>query len=153
MLGIGGAFLQEAKSGFLVPFVAAPIIEESLKPCGLYFLLGKWPRLLRNQLYTAFLTAIGGLSFAIVENLVYLYIYFPQHTHELVIYRFTVNLFVHSLASFIFGFGINERLLASVRGEIPFLTGSKKFFTAAILLHTLYNIGAFVSQVTGLLKI
>ncbi len=74
LLGILGAVIEEARAGFLVPFVAAPIIEEALKPCGVYFLLGKWPRLLRSQLYTAYLAALGGLSFAVIENLVYLFL-------------------------------------------------------------------------------
>jgi len=70
LLGIGGAIVQEAKSNFLLPFVAAPIIEEALKPSGLYFVLGKWPRLLRSQLYTACLAALAGLSFALQAGLV-----------------------------------------------------------------------------------
>lgn len=152
MFGILGAFIEEAQAGFLVPFVAAPIIEEALKPSGVYLLLAKWPHLLRNQLYTAYLAALGGVSFAVIENIIYLTIYFPEHTGGLVLYRFTVNLFLHSLTSFIVGFGINQRLLASVRGEVPLLAGNRKFFIAAIVLHALYNIGAAIAQASGLLR-
>lgn len=147
-----GAFIEEAQAGFLVPFVAAPIIEEALKPSGVYLILGKWPHLLRSRLYTAYLAALGGVSFAIIENIVYLTIYFPEHTAGLVLYRFTVAIFVHSLSSFILGFGINQRLLASVRGDIPLLTGNWKFFIAAIVLHAVYNIGAALAQASGLLR-
>lgn len=154
LVGIVGAIIEETKAfPLFAPFVAAPIIEEALKPAGVYLLLGRFQNLLRNQLYTAYLSALAGLSFAVVENIVYLYIYFPDHTSSLVIYRFTVNVFVHSLASFIFGFGINQKLVASIKGEIPFLTGSKKFFIAAILLHAFYNIGAFIAQISGFVKL
>ena len=133
-------------------FVAAPIVEEALKPSGVYLLLGKWPHLLRNRLYTAYLAALGGISFAIVENIIYLAVYSPEHSGAFVLYRFTAPLAVHTLASFIVGFGINQRLLASVRGEVPFLSGNWKFFVAAIALHALYNIAATVAQVSGLLQ-
>lgn len=154
LVGIVGAVIEESKAFPLIaPFIAAPIVEEALKPTGLYLILGKFQNLLRSQIYTAYLSALAGLSFAVVENIVYLYIYFPEHTRSLVIYRFTVNVFVHSLSSFIFGFGINQKLIASVRGEVPFLTGSKKFFVAAILIHAFYNIGVFIAQMAGFLKL
>ena len=127
-------------------------MEEGLKPSGVYLLLGKWPHLLRSRLYTAYLAALGGLSFGIAESIIYLTVYFPEHSAGLVLYRFTVPLAVHALASFIAGFGINQRLLASVRGEVPFLSGNWKFFIAAIALHAVYNIGATVASLSGLLK-
>lgn len=152
VFGILGALIQETRAGFLLAFVAAPIIEEALKPSGVYLLLAKWPHLLRSRLYTAFLAALGGASFAVIENIVYLTIYFPHHSQVLVIYRFTVNLFMHSLTSFILGFGINQRLVASVRGDIPLLSGNWKFFIPAMVLHALYNIGATVAQALGYLR-
>jgi RsiW-degrading membrane proteinase PrsW (M82 family) len=72
-------------------------------------------------------------------------------TTPLVPYRFTVVLGMHSLASFIVGFGINKRLLASVRGEVPLLSGNKKFFITAVVLHAIYNIAAVVAQTSGLM--
>lgn len=153
LIGILGAFIEEGKSlNPFLPFIVAPIVEEALKPAGVYFILGKYQRLLRSQLYTAFLCALAGVSFAVVENLVYLYIYIPQHSQSLVLYRFTVNVFVHSLTSFILGFGINQSLISSVKGEVPFLKGSKKFFVIAILIHAIYNTGAFIAQIAGLLN-
>lgn len=128
------------------------MVEEAFKPAGVYLLLGRWPGLLRGQLYTAYLAALGGLSFGVVESIVYLTAYFPEPAQALVLYRFTVPLFLHSLASFIVGFGINQRLLASVRGEVPFLAGNWKFFIVGITLHSLYNIAATVAHLSGLLR-
>jgi hypothetical protein len=51
LLGIPAAVFEEvqASGGFLV----AGVIEEALKPAGIWILLVVWPYLLRGRLYTA----------------------------------------------------------------------------------------------------
>ena len=93
-----------------------------------------------SRIYTASLATLGGLSFAIVENILYLQFYFPEHTQALVTFRYSANLTMHVLLSFILGFGINQKLLVSVRGEIPLLKGNKKFFFIPMIMHSLFNI-------------
>src|SRR6266540_5970070 len=43
--GVIGAFLQELRAGggIFLAFTGAPIIEEALKPAGVYLLLLRWP--------------------------------------------------------------------------------------------------------------
>lgn len=147
VFGIFGAFIQELRAGLFVAFVGAPIIEESLKPAGVYLLLARWPHLLRGQLFTAFLSALGGVAFSIIENLVYIYIYFPEKRDTLLVLRFALATPVHTMASFIFGFGINQRLLASAKGQVPFMSGSKRFFFSAMALHAAYNIAATIAGI------
>src|SRR5262245_4447924 len=67
VLGVIGAVFQEIvnSGGIFGVVVAAPLIEEAMKPAGVYLLLIKWPQALRSQLHTAVLTALGGLSFAV----------------------------------------------------------------------------------------
>ncbi|MBI4289291.1 MAG: PrsW family intramembrane metalloprotease [Chloroflexi bacterium] len=146
VLGIIGAIFQEGRQGipsaFLGPFFAGPVIEEAVKPIGVYILLARAPQLLRSRPYTAFLSALGGLSFAVIENLAYLNFYFPDHTEALVVARFAMALPMHVLASFIAGFGVNQRLADSVWGKVPFLSGNWKFFISAMALHSGYNISA-----------
>jgi len=147
VLGILGALIQELSQGsLLVAFVAAPMIEEVMKPSGVYLLLVRWPKVLTSRLYTALLAAVGGLSFAVVENIIYLQFYFPEHTQALVVFRYSACLAVHVVCSFILGFGINQKLLASIRGEIPLLKGNKKFFFIPMILHSLFNIVAVLMQ-------
>lgn len=142
-LGVPGAIIQEWSQGsLLVAFVAAPMIEEVMKPCGVYLLLARWPEALTGRLYTALLAAVGGLSFALIENIIYLQFYFPEHTQTLVVFRYSACLTMHMVCSFILGFGINQKLLASVRGEIPLLQGNKKFFFIPMIIHSLFNIMA-----------
>ena len=141
VLGVLGAVIQEWSYGsLLVAFVAAPMIEEVMKPSGVYLLLVRWPQVLTSRIYTALLAAVGGLSFAIIENIVYLQFYFPEHTQTLVVFRYSACLTTHVVCSFILGFGINQKLLASVRGEIPLLKGNKKFFFIPMIIHSLFNI-------------
>lgn len=143
VFGILGAFYNELVHGsILVAFVGAPIFEEALKPIGVYFLLAKWPGVLRSRLFTAFLASLGGLSFAIVENFVYFTIYITEPSPQLILWRYTVCIGVHVICSFIFGLGINQKLLASIRGETRLLSYGKRFFFTAIVLHSLYNISA-----------
>ncbi len=148
LFGILGAFFTEFFRGdFLVAFVGAPIIEEVLKPSGLYLLLAKWPRALRSQFYTAMLAAFGGIAFAVIENIVYLTVYIENPTSEIILWRWTVNVAVHAVCSFIFGFGINWKLAASVRGQRKLLSSGKRFFFPAMALHSAYNITVTVLSV------
>ena len=143
ILGILGAIIQELSYGsFLIAFVGAPMIEEVMKPTGVYLLLALRSEVLTSRIYTALLAALGGLSFAVVENIIYLHFYFPEHTQTLVVFRYSACLSLHVVCSFIVGFGINQKLLDSVRGEIPFLKGNKKFFIIPMVVHSLFNIMA-----------
>ncbi len=142
-----GAFFTEAThSSLLGAYFAAPIIEETLKPSGLYLILAKWPRVLRGKIYTALLAALAGIAFALIENLVYLNIYIREPTPQVILFRYTACVGIHAVCSFIFGLGINRKLLASVRGETNFLSYGKRFFFTAMALHSLFNITMTVLQ-------
>jgi len=145
LFGILGAIYAEAlHQSPLAAFVVAPIVEEAVKPAGVYLLLFKWPRVLRSRLYTAFLAGLGGIAFALIENLMYLYLYFPDHSPRLALWRYTACVALHGGASFTAGLGINEKLAAAVRGRIRFLAFDKRYFIAAMILHSLYNVLAAV---------
>jgi RsiW-degrading membrane proteinase PrsW (M82 family) len=152
VMGIFGALVTEIRTGgIFIFFVGAPIIEEAMKPLGIYILLAKWPYVLRGRLYTAFLTALSGLSFGIIEALVYVYIYVPDAPDWFVTYRFTAPIMLHVTASFIFGLGIDRRLLdwAVGRGGFPRLT--LRLYGVAVLLHAVFNVTAGALVVTGVL--
>lgn len=141
--GLVGSAFEESQHGILLgPFVAAPMIEEALKPSGVFFLLAKRPNLLSSRLYTAFLAALGGLTFGIIENIIYLKVYFPEHSHPAVLVRWTAGLALHTLASFIVGLGINSKLVAAAKGEIPLFSVNKRYFIIPMVIHSAYNIAA-----------
>ena len=141
VLGILGAFVQEIRAGglLLLPFLGAPIIEEIAKPCGVYLLLARWPRLLRGQVHTALLAAAAGLSFGLVEALVYLEVYVPDPPDWFVTYRLSLPLVLHAAASFIVGLGINRGLLDWADKGSPLPKSTRNFYLAGIGLHAVFN--------------
>ena len=153
VLGILGAFVQELRSGgaLLLLFIGAPIIEESLKPTGVYLLLLRWPRLLRGQLHIAILAALSGIAFGVIESLLYVTLYASDPGEWFVIYRFTIPLCVHTLASFTFGLGINQRVVDWAAGRAPFPRTSRNAFLAAFATHGVFNALAFGLALGGVL--
>ena len=141
VLGILGAFVQEIRAGglLLLPFLGAPIIEEIAKPCGVYLLLARWPRMLRGQLHTALLAAAAGLSFGLVEALVYLEVYVPDPPDWFVTYRLSLPLILHAAASFTVGLGINRGLLDWAARGSPLPRATRNFYLAGIGLHAVFN--------------
>lgn len=140
-LGIFGAIVGEIRSGgfLLLPIVGAPIIEEIVKPAGVYLLLARWPRLLHGRLHIALLAALAGLSFGLVESLVYITVYVPDHSSSFVLFRFTVTPALHTIASFIVGLGINRGLLDwASRGTQPPRV-SLIFYAMGMTIHAVYN--------------
>ena len=152
VLGIMGAFIQELMSdggGLALAIVGAPIIEEILKPAGIYILLIRWPQAARSQVYIAVLTAISGLSFGLIESLIYTNLYFPEHGDAFVAYRFTVPILMHATTSFIVGLGINQKLLAWAQGRMPLPRATRRFFIAGMVAHAVFNITALILTVVG----
>jgi hypothetical protein len=147
-LGVLGAVFEELRAGGFA-FLAAGVIEEALKPSGVYVVLVKWPWALRGRVYTASMTALSGFVFGVIEALVYVLVYFPDEGSDFVLYRFTVPLIVHSGCSFIFGLGIDRSLVDWANGLASFPQASLRFIVAAMTLHAGFNLVALVLQVSG----
>lgn len=158
LFGILPIIVEEGKYlGFFGPFIAAPIIEEALKPLGVYILLAKKSEILKNKKYTAFLSALAGLAFGIVESTMYLLVNsknpIVKNWDLFVTWRFTVCLLLHTGCSLIVGLGINQQLAASIKGDIPFLKGNRKFFIIPMIIHAGYNIAVTVLTALNLIPI
>ena len=153
-LGVVGALFVEVRSGLgpLLPIVGAPIAEEILKPSGVYFLLARWPRVLQSQLEIALLSALSGLVFGLLESLTYVTLYAPHHSHAYLVFRFTVPVALHVVASFTAGLGINRQLLDWASRGTKFPKSSRNAFLAAIAMHATYNIIAVVLVLTSVLN-
>jgi RsiW-degrading membrane proteinase PrsW (M82 family) len=154
LLGILGAVVAELRSGgaFLAVFLGAPIAEELTKPVGVYLFMFRWRDVLRSQLYIASLTALSGLCFGVLESLVYVTLYVPDHSQAFFIYRFTVTVLLHATASFIAGLGINTRLVDWANGDATFPRRSGYAFGAAIALHAIYNTTVVILSLTGVME-
>ena len=152
-LGIIGALFQESLAFSPLPFlVAAPIIEEIAKPAGVYLAAWRWPALLRNQLFIAWLAALGGITFGLIESLIYVTVYAPDLGRSFFIYRFAVNVPLHAGFSFVAGLGISQQLFSWAAGNSPLPKGSRNAFVAAMVLHAAYNAVATALTMTGTLE-
>ncbi len=149
LLGVVGSIEREVQSSSML---GAAVIEEAVKPAGIYILLIHWPLVLRGQLHTAALTALSGLCFGLVEAVVYVTLYFPEGGSDFVLFRFTVPLVLHTVASFIVGLGLNRGLIewASGRGKLP--RSTRNCFLVGMGLHEVYNVSVFVLALVGLLS-
>ena len=153
-LGIIGAIFQEFQTTatyLLLPFLGAPIIEEALKPAGLYLTLLWWPRALNNQLFTAILCGISGLVFGVIESLVYVTVYVEDPSDGFILYRFTVTLALHAIASFVVGLGINQRIIDWAAGRTKLPKASRNFYIAGVAIHAIYNTTAVILSIAGVL--
>lgn len=141
IFGILGAFVQEVRAGLspLIPVVGAPIIEEVLKPSGLYVVIARWPALFERQIYISALAALGGLTFGLIESTVYATVYVDHPSHTYLLFRFTVPVMLHVTASFIAGWGIRPELWRWANSGGKFPKVSRNAFLAAMALHGTYN--------------
>lgn len=150
-LGVVGAGVEELRAGggLAIAFISAPLVEEALKPSGIYIGLVRWPWLMRSQLYTAVLTAFAGLTFGVIESLVYVYVYVSDPPDWFVTYRFTVNVGLHAGTSFLMGLGLNQGLVAWARGQAALPKGSRNLYLAAVAVHSAYNAAVVVLGLAG----
>jgi hypothetical protein len=155
VLGIIGAVIGELQSGgwLLLPLIGAPVIEEAMKPAGVYITLLRWPNALSSRLFTAFLAALGGLVFGLIEAIVYVTTYVSDPPEWFVTYRFTLPLALHATASFIFGLGITTGLIdwAAGRGPLPLRT--RNFYIAAVVIHAIFNTTAVALWLAGVFDV
>ena len=136
----------------LIVFVGAPMIEEIVKPMGVYVFMIRWPHVLRNRLHIATLVMVSGVGFGLIESLVYVTLYVPDHSQEFFIYRFTVTIGLHAAASFIAGLGVSSKLIDWANGEAEFPRAARFAFLGAIGLHAAYNITVTILDLTDVLN-
>jgi RsiW-degrading membrane proteinase PrsW (M82 family) len=149
--GVIGAFLQELRAGggIFLAFTGAPIIEEALKPAGVYLLLLRWPQAIAGRLHTALLSALGGLCFGAIESLVYVTLYFPEGGSDFVLFRFTVPLVMHASGSFLVGLGLSRRVFDWAAGRASMPKDARNFYLAAVVLHAGYNTLVTILELAG----
>jgi RsiW-degrading membrane proteinase PrsW (M82 family) len=149
VLAIPAIVLQELQAGGLGIFIGAPVIEEALKPAGIYILMLRWPRALHGRLHTAMLAALAGLTFGLIESFIYVELYFPEYGSDYALFRFTVPVLMHVLASSIVGYGLSRSIIDWAAGRTLFPKVTRNFYFAAVALHAIYNTSAVILEVTG----
>ena len=154
-LGILGSLVSEIQRGggfvILPIIIAAPMIEEAMKPAGVYIALIKWPQALRNQLHVAVLCALGGLVFGLIESWIYVNVYVDDATETFIRFRYTVPVAMHVICSFVYGWGVNRSIIDWANGHGKVASSTRRAYLAAVVIHGSYNLMAIVLSVAGVL--
>lgn len=140
-LAVLGALLHGAVGhAFLMIVFFGPTTEEVLKIALPLWVVEKRPWLFASG-WQILLCGVGaGLVFAALENLLYLYVYFPNASQKLVAWRWTVCVALHTGCSALASVGliqVRSRMLA--RAGPPQLYDGGRWIVAAIVVHGTYN--------------
>ena len=133
-------FTGHPGAGILLIVVVGPLIEEIGKILLPLMVMEKNPVKFSCRLQLIVCAVAGGLVFSVIENFIYLNIYFPDAGPELIRWRWSVCVMLHSGCSLIAGMGIAKSWKESEQNTQP-----PKYETAvpllitAIVLHGSYN--------------
>jgi hypothetical protein len=127
------------------PVLMAPLTEEIMKLALATWVVEKRPFLFRSPTQILLCAMAGGLVFAAVENVLYLNVYIPNPSPEIITWRWTVCVALHAGCSLVGGFGLVQiwkRTMANLTR--PELSHGAKWLIAAMVLHGIYNALAVV---------
>ncbi len=117
-----------------------PMIEEIFKIALIYYIVEKRPYLFHNLFQILIAALAGGLMFAVIENILYIYIYIDLPTPEIIKWRWTVCTMLHVSCSAIASFGLIRMWLDVFQQQSrPKLELAYPFLTAAMIIHGSYN--------------
>ena len=142
---IGGAV------GFCLAIVVfSPTLEEALKIGLLAIVIETRPYLLRSVWQVRLVALFSALSFAIVENLLYVGVYLDDPSEGLVAWRWTVCTGMHVVATAIAAEGlVRVWRWTDETFERPTLERAYRWLFFAIFVHGSYNLAAVLLEASG----
>lgn len=142
---VAGVFLLQSR--FTLPLVltvvTGPVTEEILKVAVIAWVCEKRPWLFSSTTQILLCGLISGLAFAVVENLLYLNVYIPDPSADLVAWRWSVCVLLHTACSTIAALGMARVWTTFQRdSRPPRLVDGSRWILAAVILHSAYNLAA-----------
>ena len=120
--------------------VIGPLCEEVAKIAIPFLIVERWPWLFSTRIQVLLAAVAGGLVFAVIENVIYLNLYFPNPDPWMAQWRWTVCVALHTGCSLIAGLGIAKVWSGVWRDHrLPDGNHAIPFITAAALIHGTYN--------------
>lgn len=137
--GLPGAF------GSFAVVVLGPATEEIMKTVLIAVTLDRRPWLFRSRAQIVTVGLASGLVFAAIENALYLLVYVPNPSAELIAWRWTVCVGLHMGCAAIASIGLAQIWHRSI-GDYsrPRLEPATGMLVAAMVVHGLYNLFAMV---------
>ena len=137
-LAISGALW--AGSGFLGPLVWGPVAEEIMKVAAVTFIVETRPYLFQTRVQIHLAALGGALGFAVVENLLYLFVYIKDPTPTLVVWRWSVCVALHVGCTMIAARGIVAVWHDTITtGAQPSIAHATRWLIVAMVVHGAYN--------------
>ena len=138
----------------LMVTVFGPVAEEVAKVAMALWVVEKRPFWFKALWQIFVCAACGGLAFAAIENLLYIYVYVPEHTPEFVQFRWTVCVFLHVSCSLVAAVGLARVWDNAIRNlHPPKLALGVPWFTIAMVGHGLYNLVVVIASALGWLDL
>jgi len=136
---------------FLLYIVIGPTTEEMAKIALLYWTIERRPYRLLRGWQILLIAAAGGLVFATIENMMYLFVYIPDPSPLLVMWRLVICTLLHVGCSLIAGVGMLMLWRAAQSGPSrPDTAIAFPYLVGAIVAHGIYNAFAILIGMTGL---
>jgi hypothetical protein len=149
----GGGGEGSASRLVLIVFIG-PVTEEIMKIAAALWVVEKRPYLFKSLWQILFCAAAGGAAFAFIENLMYLYVYLPEHSAKLAAWRWSVCVGLHMNCSFVAGVGMARIWDNAVRNRHrPQLWLGVPWFVMAMTAHGIYNGTVVVAETMGWLEL
>ncbi len=142
LLAVAGTFMAQELTWvpLLNLVVFGPTAEEIMKVVVVLWIVEKRPWLFRSPVQILLCALASGAAFAAIENVLYLTVYIPNPPPELVRWRWTVCVLLHTGCSFIAGIGaVRVWTRFQSQRRAPVLSDGAAWITAAIVMHGLYN--------------
>jgi hypothetical protein len=154
--GILGALTAAGGSGFRLALIViiGPVTEEIMKVAAALWVVEKRPYLFKSLWQILLCAAAGGAAFAFIENLMYLYVYVPEHSAKMAAWRWTVCVGLHMNCSFVAGVGLARIWDNAVRERHrPQLWLGLPWFFMAMVAHGMYNGAVVLAEAAGWLEL
>lgn len=135
--------------GLLYLVAGGPVIEEMMKLGGLLFLLEKRPWYITRGWHIVVAACLSALLFGIIENLVYGGVYLSGlsgvHRSNVMEFRWTVTVLLHTATTFIGAIGLRKAWQATIaHGRLFDSQIAEPFIAAAVIIHGSYNALALI---------
>ena len=143
-----GTFAQTAfgvrnNLGAASAIFVAPIIEELMKAAAALWVAETRPYLFRSSWQILLTLLAAGVGFAAIENALYLTIYFPDPSPNLILWRWTACVALHAGCSLIAGFGVAGVWRAALRDRRPpAVSHAGPWLATAAVVHGCFNAAA-----------
>lgn len=146
-----GAFLNPFISGgYTAAGIGAvvlfgPVVEEMLKAGTALIMIEKRPFLFRSPVQIFLCVLAGAAVFAVIENVLYLYVYVPDPPEGLIQWRWSICILLHMGCTLIAGMGLHRmwKDLWRRRGR-PRLSIAFPYLVVAMVVHGGYNTFAVI---------